>query len=128
MPPDARITKLTNCRLVLPDDVVRRDLWVSGTTGRILDPQTAFYDQHAAPATSVDLGGRLVAPGFIDLQLNGYHGMDFSVPRQGYARELRRVARELVRTGVTSYMPTLTSQRSEVYREVRADMEDLVGR
>ncbi|KAI9756120.1 MAG: hypothetical protein M4579_004007 [Chaenotheca gracillima] len=116
------IIKFTNCRLVREDNIVEQDLWVSAVTGKIIRSQEAFYDHHTVPDTVVDLGGRLVAPGFIDVQVNGALGFDFSVvPEDGdmssYATNLVQVNQGLIRTGVTSYLPTLTSQRSEVYRQ-----------
>jgi N-acetylglucosamine-6-phosphate deacetylase len=69
----------------------------------------------------IDLGGRIISPGLIDIQLNGAYGFDFSVaPEQisEYGKELARLNKSLIRTGVTSYLPTLTSQKSEVYHKV----------
>lgn len=112
------ITKLTNCRLAISDTLVWQDLWVSSASGLILDAQAAFFTQHTRPDAVHDLGGRIVAPGFIDVQINGGFGFDFSVPSERYAADLAMLNRELVKTGVTSYVPTLTSQRSEVYHKV----------
>lgn len=114
------ITKFTNCRLVRGDQLVNQDLWVSADTGKILESQEAFYTHYVVPDQVIDLGGRIVAPGFIDVQLNGALGFDFSVLHEDmaqYGKEFRRVNRGLIRTGVTSYLPTLTSQRSEVYQK-----------
>jgi N-acetylglucosamine-6-phosphate deacetylase len=116
-----RITKLTNCRLVKGGSLVEQDLWISTTSGKIIHGQDAFYGQRQIPDTVIDLGGRIVAPGFIDVQLNGAHGFDFSVLPDDiadYAAGVRLVNKALVRTGVTSYLPTLTSQDSEVYQKV----------
>ena len=115
---DTKVIKLRNCRLAVGDSLVWRDLLVSQKTGKILDPQAAFFEQHITPTDVHDVGGRIVSPGFIDVQLNGCFGMDFSVPSTRYGEQLRRVNRELVKTGVTSYLPTLTSQNSHVYHKV----------
>jgi adenine deaminase len=118
---DGRITKLTNCRLVEGDSLVERDLLISVTSGKIIHGQEAFYVQHKTPDTVIDLGGRIVAPGFIDVQVNGAAGFDFSVlpdDMADYFAGVRRVNKALIQTGVTSYLPTLTSQRSEVYWKV----------
>jgi len=116
------ITKFTNCRLVKGDDLIYQDLWVSSRTGKIIKSQQAFYDQHATPDEVVDLGGRILAPGLIDVQLNGAFGFDFSViPEAGpasYGKTLRQVNKKIIETGVTSYLPTLTSQNKEVYHDV----------
>ncbi|KAJ9645895.1 N-acetyl-glucosamine-6-phosphate deacetylase [Coniosporium tulheliwenetii] len=115
------IIKFTNCRLVRHKRLVEEDLWISSTTGKILHCQEAFYEHRASPDRTIDLGGRIVSPGFIDVQLNGGFGFDFSVAPEDtttYAKGVARLNRQLIRTGVTAYLPTLTSQRSEVYHKV----------
>ncbi|KAL1890553.1 N-acetyl-glucosamine-6-phosphate deacetylase [Sporothrix stenoceras] len=123
------ITKLTNCRLVRGNDLVWEDLWISSNTGKIVRSQAAFYDHHVLPDETVDLGGRIVAPGMIECQLNGAFGFNFSTlfgdednAAKGqpttYETRLRELNRKLVQTGVTSYVPTVTSQTSELYHKV----------
>lgn len=117
-----RITKFTNCRLVKGDELVEKDLWVSSITGKILRSQEEFYTKHTVPDRVIDLGGRIISPGLIDVQLNGAFGFNFSVAPDdlpSYGKTLRQVNKLLVGTGVTSYLPTLTSQKSEVYHKVR---------
>ncbi|KAJ5779069.1 N-acetylglucosamine-6-phosphate deacetylase [Penicillium paradoxum] len=116
-----RITKLTNCRLVRGSTLVEQDLWIDSLTGKILKDQEAFYGLHLSPDEIIDLGGRIVAPGMIDVQLNGAHGFDFSVPcetKEKYDEGLRMVNRGLAQTGVTSYLPTVVSSTPEVYWKV----------
>ena len=114
------VIKFTNCLLVRGDALVNEDLWVSSTTGKILNGQEILYEHRTAPEEIVDLGGRILSPGFIDTQLNGAYGFDFSVtPDEGtsaYVKGVHRVNRNLVATGVTSYLPTMTSQLPEVYQ------------
>ncbi|KAJ5333256.1 hypothetical protein MYU51_014725 [Penicillium brevicompactum] len=116
-----RITKFTNCRLVRGTALVEQDLWIDSLTGKILKDQEAFYELHLSPDEIIDLGGRIVAPGMIDVQLNGAHGFDFSVPadtKEEYDEGLRMVNKGLARTGVTSYLPTVVSSTAEVYHKV----------
>lgn len=116
-----RITKFTNCRLVCGLNLIEQDLWIDSLTGKILKDQEAFYGLHLSPDNIIDLGGRIIAPGMIDVQLNGAHGFDFSVPcetKEKYDEGLRVVNRGLARTGVTSYLPTLVSSTPEVYWKV----------
>ena len=122
------VIKFTNCRLAIDDELVWRDLCFSAATGTILNHQSQFFDQHTTPNKTFDLGGRIVSPGFIDVQLNGAFGVDFSVPSERYEQDLKALNRRLVQTGVTSYLPTLTSQRSEVYRKVRPSGPAKTGR
>ncbi|CAG7957840.1 unnamed protein product [Penicillium salamii] len=116
-----RITKFTNCRLVRGSSLVEQDLWIDSLTGKILKDQEAFYELHLSPDEIIDLGGRIVAPGMIDVQLNGAHGFDFSVPaetKEKYDEGLHMVNKGLARTGVTSYLPTVVSSTAEVYHQV----------
>ncbi|CAK7564602.1 MAG: N-acetyl-glucosamine-6-phosphate deacetylase [Sporothrix epigloea] len=119
------ITKITNCRLVRGNELVWEDLWISSITGKIIRSQSAFYDDHVLPDETVDLGGRIVAPGMIECQLNGAFGFNFSTlfgdegtSSSTYENKLQDLNRRLVQTGVTSYLPTVTSQTSELYHKV----------
>src|SRR4029453_13674658 len=68
--------------------------------GRIAEPG-------AAPAGALTLAadGRVVAPGFIDLQCNGASGID--LPAQ--PGRLWEVAAVLPRWGVTAWLPTIVT-------------------
>lgn len=116
------VVKFTNCLLVKGNELVKEDLWVSSVSGKILNGQEILYEHRTAPDEIVDLGGRILSPGLIDTQLNGAYGFDFSViPEEGtaaYGKGVIRVNRNLIATGVTSYLPTLTSQPPEVYQKV----------
>ncbi|RCI15958.1 hypothetical protein L249_2737 [Ophiocordyceps polyrhachis-furcata BCC 54312] len=119
-PPRSGLTKLTNCRLVKGDRLVDEDLWVSSATGTIIDSQASFYDDLSQPDETLDLGGRIVAPGMIDCQLNGAFGFNLSTlldDMSQYGKKVRELNRLLVTKGVTSYLPTITSQRPEVYQK-----------
>lgn len=116
------VVKFTNCLLVKGNELVKEDLWISSTSGKILNGQEMLYGHRVSPDDIIDLGGKILSPGLIDVQLNGAYGFDFSViPEEGaaaYGKGVNRVNRSLVATGVTSYLPTLTSQRPEVYQKV----------
>lgn len=117
-----RITKFTNCRLVKGDELVSEDLWVSSLTGKVVRSQELFYSSNAVPDKVIDLGGRIISPGLIDVQLNGAFGFNFStIPDDAvsYGKMLRQMNKSLVQTGVTSYLPTVTSSAKEVYHQVR---------
>lgn len=116
-----RITKFTNCRIVKGTELVEQDLWIDSISGKILRDQEAFYELQLSPDEVIDLDGRILAPGLIDIQLNGAQGFDFSVPcatKEEYDEGLRAVNRGLARTGVTSYLPTVVSSTPEVYSQV----------
>jgi N-acetylglucosamine-6-phosphate deacetylase len=116
-----RITKFTNCKLVIGNEFVEQDLWVSSATGKIVRSQEVFYGENVVPDITIDLKGKIVAPGLIDVQLNGAFGFNFSqIPQDPstYGKTLRQVNKRLIQTGVTSYLPTLTSEKVEVYHQV----------
>lgn len=53
-----------------------------------------------------------IAPGFVDLQINGFSGMDFN--RQPIADDLvGKATRSMWKEGVTSYLPTVTTNTPE---------------
>ncbi|KAH7175617.1 family 9 carbohydrate esterase [Dactylonectria macrodidyma] len=118
-PPNG-LTKFTNCRLLRNDALVDADLWVSSVSGKVIDSQASFYDELVLPDKIIDLGGRILAPGFIECQLNGAFGFNFSTlldDMSEYGKKLQEVNRLMVQTGVTSYIPTITSQRPELYQK-----------
>lgn len=115
------LTKFTNCRLLRGNKLVKGDLWVSSETGKIVDSQACFFDDLVLPQNTVDLGGRIVSPGMIECQLNGAFGFNFSTlldDMSQYGKKLKEVNKLMVQTGVTSYVPTITSQRPELYQAV----------
>lgn len=111
------ITKLTSCRLVINDSLISSDLFISSQTGKIIEPSS---DAALTPDITIDLHNRIVSPGLIDCQLNGAFGFNFSsfTSSQKYVKNIHALNTKLVRTGVTSYLPTLTSQRPELYHSV----------
>jgi N-acetylglucosamine-6-phosphate deacetylase len=54
----------------------------------------------------------ILAPGLVDLQVNGYHGVDFNDPVLTPAL-VRKVSRELLSLGVCKYFPTLITGPKE---------------
>ncbi len=114
------VTKFTNCRLVKGDSLIAADLWISSLTGKIVRSQEVFYSSLTTPDHTIDLGGRIISPGLIDVQLNGAFGFNFSqIPDDAstYGKALRQVNKSLIQTGVTSYLPTVTSEKQEVYHQ-----------
>ena len=59
----------------------------------------------------------LTVPGFVDLQVNGYLGVDFSSP---YLTEedFIRVTRALLQTGCCGFLPTVVTASEETYQHV----------
>ncbi|KAI0359272.1 Metallo-dependent hydrolase [Trametes cingulata] len=109
----------TNCLLPTEDGgLVQKDLWIDERRGVILDSQRTFFQRKERPDRIVDLGGNILSPGFIDIQINGAYNFDFSVYEgddEAYRAGLRRVAENIVETGVTSLLPTIITQERSLY-------------
>ncbi|TRM69116.1 carbohydrate esterase family 9 protein [Schizophyllum amplum] len=109
----------TNCLLPLEDgSIVERDLWIDERRGVIVDAQKTFFLRKERPAKVIDLEGNILSPGFMDIQINGAYGFDFSVYEgddQVYSDGLRTVAEKIVETGVTSLLPTTITQEKSLY-------------
>jgi N-acetylglucosamine-6-phosphate deacetylase len=67
--------------------------------------------ERVKPIQAKDAGNSLpyVAPGFVDIQVNGYRGQEFSSPDLT-AEKVAKVVRDHYAFGVTSICPTLTTQ------------------
>ncbi|KAK1774466.1 hypothetical protein QBC45DRAFT_41257 [Copromyces sp. CBS 386.78] len=114
----AGITKLTNCRLAINGALIPSDLFINSQTGKIIEPSAD--DTPIVPDINIDLRNRIVSPGLIDCQLNGAFGFNFSsfTSSAEYVQNVHTLNTKLIRTGVTSYLPTLTSQTPELYHFV----------
>ncbi len=51
------------------EELVIGDVWVRG--GKIIDPHILFYEEKRLPDRVIDCTDLIVAPGFIDIQING---------------------------------------------------------
>ncbi len=71
--------------------------------GRIIEPDRAR--PHDGGCLSIDAHGLLVAPGFVDLQINGGFGIDLATDPEA----MWELGRLLPRHGVTAFLPTIVS-------------------
>ena len=99
------ITAFINGPMLIGDAVVRdAALLIEG--GHIVDIVKAD-DKRVRGATQVDLHGRMLLPGFIDVQVNGGGGVLFNdMPT---VEGIRRIARAHARFGTIGFLPTLIS-------------------
>ena len=63
------VVRFSGCRQVINGKLVEKDLFVQ--CGKIVDPEKLFFDQKRTADVVYPCEGLIVAPGFIDLQLNG---------------------------------------------------------
>lgn len=118
----ARIIQLTNCFLADNSQLKNEDLYIDTVLGIIVEKPESNLDNEDLEV--IDLNGKIISPGFIDIQINGCFGLDFSATfsgekqRQQFVQEYNDSMEKLLKYGVTSICPTVTSSFSEVYKDV----------
>ncbi|XP_029432855.1 N-acetylglucosamine-6-phosphate deacetylase isoform X2 [Rhinatrema bivittatum] len=113
---DAPIFQFTNCRILKDHKLQREDLWVR--EGKILNPEKLFFDEKGSADLLVDCQNSLIAPGFIDTQINGGYGVDFSMATDDAPSGISLVGQKILSHGVTSFCPTLVTSPPSVYHQV----------
>ena len=73
---DTKIIKFCNCYILRNHQIIKEDILVRD--GKFLNPEPLFFDEKRKPDKVVNCKGLLIAPGLIDLQINGAFGFDFS--------------------------------------------------
>lgn len=111
---EQKIMRLYNARIIKNHELVEGELWISN--GKIVAPQEKA-DQE------IDLHHLILAPGYIDLQINGAFGIDFS----NQADQVQVVAHRLPQYGVTSFLPTLVSLHKEDYARLLPHLQPRDG-
>lgn len=139
---DTDLVRFRNARLIRNGKMIIDDLWIQN--GKIIDPEPIFFDRKQNASICIDCNQMIIAPGYIDIQINGWlrkfcsnfffldefltfsltnffqkggFGYDFSTPTNDISHSIENVARNLVRFGVTSFCPTLISQSRKYYQE-----------
>ncbi|KFO65677.1 Putative N-acetylglucosamine-6-phosphate deacetylase, partial [Corvus brachyrhynchos] len=94
----------------------REDLWVR--EGKILNPEKLFFDEKGSADVQLDCKDSIIAPGFIDVQINGGFGVDFSLATDDFKSGIDLVSQKILSHGVTSFCPTLVTSPPSVYHQV----------
>ena len=110
------MTNLTNARIVLPGGVATGTLHVDG--GRLAAPP-------AGPGETVDLGGRYVVPGFVDMHVQGGAGASYQT---GRPEEAERAARFHLAHGTTTTVASLVTGTPDELADAVTGLADLAGR
>ena len=113
----SRWKRFKNCFHIRCHAIVKEDIWVRD--GKIDDMKNEATEDD--DIETIDCQGGLLAPGFIDIQINGGFGLDFTSDirdQETGDQVLRTVGRGLLAHGVTSYCPTVVSSPSQVYRDI----------
>jgi len=114
---------LTHAR-VLTDDGWRDDLVVL-LDGEYIADLLPPADPRLRGASRQDLGGAMLLPGFIDVQVNGGGGVLFN--EAPTVETIRRIGAAHRRYGTTGFLPTLISDRVEVMRDALAAVEQALA-
>ncbi|KAJ2740430.1 N-acetyl-glucosamine-6-phosphate deacetylase [Coemansia sp. BCRC 34301] len=108
------ITQVYNCRVLRGHKLENDDVWFQN--GIIINP-TSLYGLRG-PDSRINAHGLIVAPGLVDVQLNGAFGYDFSFNKSDIVTCLDVVSRGVLLQGCTSFCPTTVSSRPDTYYSV----------
>ncbi|EFX87360.1 hypothetical protein DAPPUDRAFT_307072 [Daphnia pulex] len=110
------IIQFHNCFILRDGKIIKEDLWTCD--GKIVNPEPIFFDQKDYADIKIDCEGLTIAPGFIDVQVNGGFGVDFSHDSETIEEGLKVVAKGLLAYGTTSFCPTLVTSSPKYYHQV----------
>ncbi|KAJ1854694.1 N-acetyl-glucosamine-6-phosphate deacetylase [Coemansia sp. RSA 1853] len=110
----SQITQIYNCRVIRGHALDFDEVWFQN--GRIINPALLYGLR--GPDVRIDAQGLIVAPGLVDVQLNGAFGYDFSFNLDDIDKCLNAVSRGILLQGCTSFCPTVVSSTSKTYHTV----------
>lgn len=122
---DEKIIQFYNCDVLRDHKIIREDLWVRNK--EIINPEPIFFDEKVTADIKIDCHGALISPGFIDLQLNGGFGHDFSTNVENPQESVSVVAQGILKYGVTSFCPTLITSSPEKYHKIIPQIKKVNG-
>ena len=101
---------LNNCQLILPEDILSHGAVVIGDQGKIISVGRES-DLPDLDGQKMDLGGRFVSPGFIDIHVHGGNGITFG---EGIlAAGLVDYSNWVLSSGVTGFLTSITGATPE---------------
>ncbi len=112
---DINMIFIENGTVYTPSEVIENGTVVV-ENGRIQSITPHTNRKTPVDATFIDAAGLLIVPGFIDLQLNGGFGHDFTQQPE----TIRQVAEQLPQFGVTSFLPTIITSPPETVAAAQA--------
>jgi N-acetylglucosamine-6-phosphate deacetylase len=117
------ISALVNGRVLTPAGFAE-DIAVLVEGSRIVGTPAAD-DPHVARARQEDLAGALLAPGFIDCQVNGGGGVLFNDAPD--VETIRRIGAAHARYGTAGFLPTLISDDARAMRAAIAAVDTAIA-
>jgi N-acetylglucosamine-6-phosphate deacetylase len=122
---DTELIQFINCKILRDHKIIKEDLWVRN--GTIVNPEKIFFDEKIQASKRIDCKGRIIAPGFIELQINGGWGHDFSYNIDNLETGLDMVSQNLLCHGVTAYCPTVVTSPRDTYHAILPRMKKKQG-
>nr|XP_027201366.1 N-acetylglucosamine-6-phosphate deacetylase-like [Dermatophagoides pteronyssinus] len=108
----AMLLEFINARVLRGDELVAESVFVRD--GRFV---SAVAAEDTSTRRTIDCSGKIICPGFIDIQNNGAFGEDFS-QAEDLPLSISKCGKLLVRTGCTSFCPTLITSCPTFYKRV----------
>lgn len=65
----SKVYKFDNCQVLRGQELKPDSVYVRG--GKIVDPQKLWWTEKKSHDFEIDLGGKILSPGLIELQING---------------------------------------------------------
>ena len=116
---------LKNAKIVLKDRVSEGDiLTADGIIRDIIDRKSPVKAETLEAENSIDLDGKYVVPGFIDVHIHGSNGAD---AMDGTAEALKTISSYIATKGTTKFLATtLTSSKEELINvlKIAADLQN----
>ncbi len=112
MKSNTNLLKIYNANIITPSKVIENGTIVF-RDGII---ETVSHENiELLNAIEIDANEMYLAPGLIDNQVNGFAGVSFAFGENNLTDEgIEKATRELWKTGVTTYLPTLTTNSREL--------------
>mgnify|MGYP001080644590 CR=1 FL=1 len=104
-------TILKNGSVVLPGGILEDGAVMIDEHGKIAFVGRA-HDLPEQAGETLDLGGKILSPGLIDIHVHGGHGVTFDNP-DSLAEELRAYSSWVATTGVTGFLPSIIAPSPE---------------
>lgn len=112
----SELVQFRNCFILRDHRIIKEDLWVRDK--KIINPEPVFFDEKITADVQIDCNGAIIAPGYIDLQVNGGFSIDFSHNTENIENGVDEVANGILAYGVTSFCPTIITSSPQKYHQI----------
>lgn len=113
-------TIIKNGSVILPDGILEDGAVMIDDQGKIAFVGRAV-DLPNQMGETLDLGGKILSPGFIDIHVHGGHGVTFD-KTDSLAEDLRAYSAWVATTGVTGFLPSIIAPTPEELSELIQSM------